>query len=70
MKTAGISGKMKYKIWAECVKTATDLDGILVESPGQKSRLERLIGRRPRFIGHLRAFGEVGIVWDSKNQKI
>ena len=70
MKSAGIVGKLRFKIWAECVKTATDLDGILVESPGQKSRVERLIGRRPRFIGNLRSFGEVGIVWDSKNQKI
>ena len=70
MKSAGIVGKLKYKIWAECVKTATDLDGILVDSPSQKSRLERLVGRRPRFLSNLQSFGEVGIVWDSKNQKI
>ena len=69
LKSTGIVGKLRYKIWAECVKTATDLDGILVDSPGQRSRLERLVGRRPRFLGNLRSFGEVGIVWDSKKIK-
>ena len=70
MRSAGIVGKMKFKIWAECVKTATDLDGILVESPTQKSRVERFIQKKPRFIGNLRSFGEIGIVWDSRNKNM
>ena len=70
MKSAGITGNLKYKIWAECVKTATDLDGILVESASQKSRVEQFIGKKPRFVSNLRSFGEVGIVWESKSQKM
>ena len=70
MKSAGIVGKLKFKIWAECVKTATDLDGILVESLIQRSRVEQFIGKNPRFLGNLCSFGEVGIVWDSKSQKM
>ena len=41
MKEAGLPENLKYKLWAECAKTATDLDGLLISKKGEKSSYER-----------------------------
>ena len=67
---AGFKGAMREKLWVECTMTATLLDGMLCNKVGKKSKWERLYKEIPRFANKLRTFGEVGVVWDYKNQKI
>ena len=70
MKEAGIEGKMKTKLWAECVRTATILDGFLVEKSKDNCKYELFYGRKSELIPHLRSFGEIGIVFDYKGKKM
>ena len=70
MKEAGLDEKMKTKLWAECVRTATILDGFLVDSSKNKSKYELFYGRESELISHLRSFGEVDIVFDYKGKKM
>ena len=67
---AGFKGAMREKLWAECAMTATFLDGILSNKVGAKSKWEKFYKETPRFADKLRTFGEVGVVWDYRNQKI
>ena len=64
MKEAGSDEEMKTRLWAECVRTATILDGFLVDDAKNKSKYELFYGRESELIQHLRSFGEVGIVYD------
>ena len=40
-RSAGIDEKLKFKLWAECVKTATDIDNILVSKKSDRSPHEK-----------------------------
>ena len=70
MKEAGVEGQLKTKLWAECVRTATILDGLLVDNAKNKSKHEIFFGRKSELISHLRSFGEIGIVFDYKGKKM
>ena len=69
MKAAKLSENLKYKLWAECAKTVTDLDGLLISKKGEKSSYEKFFKNQQKFVSHLRTFGEVGIVLDKKKIK-
>ena len=36
MKEAGLAEELKYKLWAECMNTVTDLDGLLISKERRK----------------------------------
>jgi hypothetical protein len=59
MHMAHIPKKMRYQIVPKAFKMATVLNG-LVEDKGQSNtRYERFFGKNPKFVNHLRTFGEV-----------
>ena len=49
--------------------TTTLLEGILSNKVREKSKWESWNKDIPRFNDKLRTFGEVGVIWDYKNQK-
>ena len=60
LSAAGIKDKSRHKIWGEGISTATRLEGILT-SGNEKSPCEMFFGRLPKFVKHLRTFGEIGV---------
>ena len=69
MKQAGLSEELKYKLWAECAKTVTDLDGLLISKKGEKSSFEKFFKDQQKFTSNLHSFGEIGIVLAKKKIK-
>jgi len=65
MKEAGLDEKLKYKLWAECAKSVTNLDGLLISKKGKKSSHE-FFKSQQMFTSHFRTFGELGIVSNKK----
>ena len=59
-------GDLCQKLWAECAKTTTDLDGILTQHRGEKSNYEKMFGTSPNYLLHLCFFGENGILMTLK----
>ena len=55
-------GDLCQKLWAERVKTTTELDGILIQHRGDKSNYKKLFGTMPKYLYHLCIFREIGIV--------
>ena len=64
MAAARIPLKLRYKVARDCLKTATQLDGLMVItlSGTTATRYEHFSGTNPRFVKHLRIFGEAGVV--------
>ena len=69
MREAGLPEELKYKLWAECVKTVTDLDGLLISKKEEKSSYEKFFKSQQKFSSHLRTFGEIGIVLNKQKIK-
>ena len=55
-------GELRKKLWAECAKTTTDLDGILFGKKQNENNYMKMFKRNPGFIKHLRIFGEMGFI--------
>ena len=53
---AKIEGEIRKLLWAECAKTATDLDGILYGKNQTENSYTKMFRRNPGFIKHLRIF--------------
>ena len=70
MKQAELSEELKYKLWAECAKTATDLDGLLISKKGEKSSFEKFFKDQPKLTSNLHYFGEIGIVLAKKKSNL
>ena len=69
MKQTGLSEELKYKLWAECAKTVTDLDGLLISKKGEKGSFEKFFKDQQKFNSDLHSFGEIGIVLAKKKIK-
>jgi hypothetical protein len=56
--------KWRYKLFTKAFKTATLLDGLhVIELDGKlDTRYKHWCGKNPKFIGHLRTWGEAGTV--------
>jgi transposase InsO family protein len=65
----GLTQQQKDELWAECAMTATKLQSVTVRKGGHIP-YRQIYGTLPRWIRHLRIFGEVGIVTDHANRKI
>ena len=59
---ANTEGDIRESLWAECGKTATDLDGILYRRNQTESSYSKMFKKNPGFISHLGIFGEMGFV--------
>ena len=57
---AGIDGDLRNGLWAECARTATLLENILVYD--EKSAHEKFFGEVPKWTRNLHIFGEVAIL--------
>ena len=64
---ANLSGRMREKLWAESVRTATMIDVVLCEK-GKDCAYKRFFRKEPNYIRKPRIFGELGIL--KKNKKI
>src|SRR5687768_5708534 len=64
MNGANLPRKIKLRLYSKAVETATLLDGLTqVEIAGEtKSRYEHFYGKNPKFVDHLRMWGETGTV--------
>jgi hypothetical protein len=63
-----IPKKTRYQIFPKAFKIATVLDGLVVDKGQAQTRYERFFGNNPKFVNHLRTFGEAGTVKVKKNQ--
>ena len=61
-----IQGKIHNTLWAECKKTATDLDTILYGKENMENYHTKMFKKNPDFVTHLQIFGEIGIVLSHK----
>ena len=61
-------GDLRQKLWAECAKITTGLDRILIQHRGEKSNYKKKFGTAPKYLRHLRIFGEIGIVLTPKQE--
>jgi hypothetical protein len=68
MHMAHIPKKTRYQIFLKAFKIATVLDGLVVKKGQTNTRYERFFGKNPRFVSHLRTFGEAGTVKVKKQQ--
>jgi transposase InsO family protein len=59
---ADLGGKLRDKIWAECVMNVTYLSNIILKKSNLKSIFELLYGEKPTLYNNLKIFGEVGVV--------
>jgi hypothetical protein len=64
MARANIPLDVRYKIWRYAFKTATLLDGLIVETGGDKTATRYVLwaGENPKFASHLRTWGEAGSI--------
>ena len=62
LKYANIEGDIRKSLWAECRKTATDLDGILYRKDQTENSYTKMFKKYPDSISHIHIFGEIGIV--------
>ena len=68
MSYAKFEGKLRKNLQAECAKTATDLDRVLIKDKNNKSHCKKIFGRHPAFLKHLKFFGEMGIIMIHKQE--
>ena len=64
MNGANIPKEIRLRLYTKAIETATLLDGLTqVEISGKAaSRFEHFHGKNPKFVGHLRTWGEAGTV--------
>ena len=65
---ARITSEMRKKLWAECARTATACENLIVGGNQTESSYKLFHGELPKYARHLRTFGEIAIITD--NQKI
>ena len=68
MNYAKFEGELRKKLWAECAKTATDLDGVLIQDKMNKCNYKKMFGRNPAFLQHQRISGDIGIIMIHKQE--
>ena len=64
---ANLKGKMRGKLWAECVRTATMIDVVLTKE-GETGPYTKFFNQPPKYFSKPRTFGEMGIL--KKNKKM
>lgn len=59
---ANVLWKYRFHLYREAFKTATDLDGLVMVTVNGKraTRYQHMFGSNPRWVKHLRLFGEAG----------
>ena len=61
---AGLTGTLRQGLWAECARTATYLENILVYD--KISSFEKFYGFCPKWTSTMRVFGEIAILYYGK----
>src|SRR6056300_736434 len=70
LNAANFTPAWRKGVWPEAASTATNIDNALVHKEGEAPPHVKLFGREPKFIEHLRTFGEVTIALDPTKHKI
>ena len=50
MNYASSEGNLCQKLWAEWAKTTSELDGILIQKRGEKSKHKKIFGTTPKYL--------------------
>jgi hypothetical protein len=66
---ARITKEMRNKLWAECARTATVCENIIMPKEHEESSFATFYGESPRYARYLRTFGEIAIITDNKKIK-
>ena len=53
---------LRFGLWAECAKTMTEQENLIVKKKDAKPAYELFYGREAKIARYLRTFGEIGIV--------
>ena len=72
MNAAQIPKGKQFKLWSETATTVTALDNLIPVTRNGKTltRYEHAGHKIPKFVKHLRTFGEAGIVKNKKDGKV
>ena len=62
LNNARVTSYMRAKLWAECAKTATECENLLISNDESESSYEMFYGEKPRYARYLRTFGEIAIL--------
>ena len=62
MNAARFTGGLRSNLWAECARTATNLDNIDCDNKEKIPRYKRFMGEDYKGFQHIKKFGEVGIM--------
>ena len=70
LNAARLPHSMREGLWAQCAKTASQLENIIISKDGDTSPAEKFHGSNPKWSKNLRTFGEVAILTDDQHGKI
>jgi hypothetical protein len=62
MNEAKLPESLRKALWTECANTATDIDNVVVSN--KISPHQAFHGKPPKYIDHMRIFGEMGVIKD------
>jgi transposase InsO family protein len=62
MNQAGFTKELRGFLWAECARTATELENCMPDSPGQNPPIVNMYGSQYKWAHELRTFGEMAVI--------
>ena len=62
LNAAKLTGSLRSGLWAECARTATNLDNIDCDNKDKEPRYKKFMGEDYKGFQHIQKFGEVGIM--------
>lgn len=69
MNAARLTGALRTGLWAECGRTATNLDNMDCDNKEKEPRYKRFMGEDYKGFQHIQKFGEVGIMTQKEKLK-
>ena len=69
MNAARLTGALRTGLWAECARTATNLDNMDCDNKEKEPRYKRFTGEDYKGFQHIQKFGEVGIMTQREKLK-
>ena len=70
LNAARLPHNLREGLWAQCAKTASQLENIIVSKEDDLSPAEKFHGANPKWTKYLRTFGEVAILNDDQHRTI
>jgi hypothetical protein len=70
LNAAKVPKHVRIGLWAQCAKTASQLENTIVSNENEKSPAEQSHGANPKWSTNLKTFGEIAILNDDEHQNI